>query len=101
MTPSGILLIDKEPGITSHDEVDKVRRLLKIREVGHGGTLDPIATGVLVCLVGEATKLSQYLMAEDKCYHVTIRLGVVTETGDVTGRILREVTGAPGLSPEE
>ena len=62
----GILLIDKDAGCTSHDVVDKVRRILKIRSVGHAGTLDPNATGLLVLLVGRATKASQYLMSLDK-----------------------------------
>ena len=72
----GILLIDKDAGCTSHDVVDKVRRILKIKGVGHAGTLDPLATGLLVILVGRATKVSQYLMSLDKVYEGEMKLGV-------------------------
>lgn len=62
----GVLLIDKPTGLTSHDVVDRVRRKLKMKRIGHAGTLDPMATGLLIILVGKATKLSQYLMSLDK-----------------------------------
>lgn len=87
---SGLFLIDKKQGVTSHDVVDDVRRILGIKEVGHAGTLDPLATGLLICLVGEATKLSQYVMSEDKSYLVDVRFGVTTDSGDLTGQVLTE-----------
>jgi tRNA pseudouridine55 synthase len=87
---NGLILIDKNNGSTSHDIVGQLRKILNMRAIGHAGTLDPMATGLLICLVGEATKLSQYVMAEDKSYRVGIKFGVVTDTGDITGRVLRE-----------
>lgn len=87
---NGLLLVDKEAGMTSHDVVHKLRKIFKIKSIGHGGTLDPLATGLLVCMIGEATKLSQYVMAGDKTYEVGIRLGVKTDTGDITGNIIEE-----------
>lgn len=84
----GVLTIDKPEGLTSHDVVQKVRRVYGIRQVGHAGTLDPIASGVLVLLVGSATRIAQYLQEDDKEYHLTLRLGVTTDTQDITGEIL-------------
>jgi tRNA pseudouridine55 synthase len=86
---SGILLVDKAAGMTSFDVVGLVRRRLGARRVGHAGTLDPDASGVLPTLVGEATKLMAYLSDQDKEYLATIRLGVVTDTQDLGGRVLR------------
>lgn len=86
--PSGILLIHKPSGPTSHDIVAQARKILKTREVGHTGTLDPIASGLLILTVGRANKLSQYIMAGKKDYIVTVRLGVETDTLDREGRIL-------------
>lgn len=93
MIPAGVLVIDKPRGPTSHDVVARVRRALKTREVGHAGTLDPMATGVLVIAVGEATKLVPWLTAHDKAYRTTIRLGVATHSQDAEGDVLetREV----------
>jgi len=88
-TPNGILIVDKPKGITSHDVVDVVRRLLKVRKVGHAGTLDPIATGVLVILVGKATKKSNLLMNNDKIYEVQMKLGITTDTGDAFGKVIK------------
>lgn len=90
----GLLLIDKPKDITSHDVVDQVRRALKTREVGHSGTLDPLATGLMVVLVGKATKLSPYIMDGNKSYRVEVQLGVRTDTLDITGQIIesKEVT---------
>jgi tRNA pseudouridine55 synthase len=82
----GVLVIDKPRGPTSHDVVARVRKILRTREVGHAGTLDPMATGVLVVAIGEATKLVPYLTAEDKSYEATIALGVATDTLDAEGR---------------
>jgi tRNA pseudouridine55 synthase len=85
---NGLLLVDKPGGITSFDVVRRVRRWCGTRQVGHCGTLDPSATGVLPVAVGSATRLVEYLMAGDKEYEATIRFGVVTETQDGDGRIL-------------
>jgi tRNA pseudouridine55 synthase len=93
ITPTGILIIDKPTGFTSHDVVSLVRRATKIRQVGHAGTLDPMATGVLVVCLGQATRVSEYLLGHDKAYRATIRLGVETNTYDADGEIVatREV----------
>jgi tRNA pseudouridine55 synthase len=88
----GILIIDKPEGWTSHDVVARVRRVLKEKRVGHTGTLDPFATGVLVLLVGRATRLAQFLAGAEKEYEATIRLGFSTDTGDLTG-VMREGGG--------
>ena len=85
---SGIIVVDKDKGMTSHDVVDLVRRRFVLRKTGHAGTLDPNATGVLVLLVGSATKLSQKLSGEDKMYRALMKLGVRTDSGDVTGKIV-------------
>jgi tRNA pseudouridine55 synthase len=85
---SGILVIDKPGGPTSHDVVGHVRRSLGARRVGHAGTLDPMATGVLVLVVGEATKLVPWLMMHDKAYEATIAFGVETDTLDADGRVV-------------
>jgi len=80
------LIIDKPQGMTSHDVVDFVRKKFKIRKVGHCGTLDPMATGVLVILLGKATKLSAKLSGSDKEYVCTLRLGMTTDSQDATGK---------------
>jgi tRNA pseudouridine55 synthase len=89
--PSGVLVIDKPRGPTSHDVVARIRRALGTREVGHAGTLDPMATGVLVVAVGEATKLVPWLTAHEKAYEATIALGVETDTLDAEGHETRRV----------
>ncbi len=81
----GLLIIDKPEGMTSHDVVDRVRRILKTKRVGHTGTLDPFATGVLVMLVGKATRLAQFLDKDEKEYEAVIQFGFETDTGDRTG----------------
>src|SRR5258706_3843140 len=81
----GVLIIDKPAGLTSHDVVARVRRILRERRVGHTGTLDPFATGVLVVLVGRATRLAQFLSGAEKEYEAVIRLGYATDSGDLTG----------------
>src|SRR5262249_34875872 len=81
----GVLVIDKPAGLTSHDVVARVRRILRERRIGHTGTLDPFATGVLVVLVGRATRLAQFLSGAEKEYEAVIRLGYSTDTGDLTG----------------
>ncbi|MBM3221289.1 MAG: tRNA pseudouridine(55) synthase TruB [Candidatus Rokubacteria bacterium] len=89
--PSGIVVVDKPAGVTSFDVVGLVRRRLGVRRVGHAGTLDPDATGVLPILLGEATKLMAYLADHEKVYRAVVRLGVRTDTQDLTGRVLSEV----------
>ena len=86
----GVLLVDKPAGMTSHDVVAVARRALGTRRVGHTGTLDPFATGLLVLLVGHATRLQPYVDGEPKVYEATIRFGVETDTGDPTGVAVRE-----------
>ena len=86
--PCGVLLINKPAGLTSHDVVGRVRRLFGTRRVGHTGTLDPMATGVLVLLIGRAAKAAEYLAVHDKCYEATLQLGLTTDTEDTTGEIL-------------
>lgn len=83
---SGVLIIDKPPGMTSHDVVAKVRRLLSIRQVGHFGTLDPFATGVLPLSVGKATRFAQFYLKSRKAYEGAIRFGYSTDTYDATGK---------------
>ena len=82
----GVLIIDKPAGMTSHDVVARVRRILGERRVGHTGTLDPFATGVLIVLAGRATRLAQFLSGASKEYEASIRLGFSTDTGDLNGR---------------
>jgi len=86
----GVLAIDKPAGPTSHDIVDTVRRTFGFRKVGHGGTLDPQATGLLLLLVGKGTKLSARLMSSDKSYEGTLLLGTATDSQDRTGKVLKE-----------
>jgi len=82
-----VLIVDKPTGITSFDVVRNVRRAARIRQVGHGGTLDPLASGVLPICIGQATKLAQFLLDADKAYEVTLRLGVETDTDDADGAV--------------
>ena len=93
--PSGVLIVNKHAGVTSHDIVGKIRRLYGTRQVGHTGTLDPMATGVLVVLIGRAAKASEYLASDRKQYRATLRLGVTTDTEDVTGATLSETDTIP------
>jgi tRNA pseudouridine55 synthase len=88
--PCGVLIINKPQGPTSHDIVNKVRRLYSTKKVGHTGTLDPMATGVLVVLIGRAAKACEYSLSDRKIYTATLRLGIETDTEDTTGNILRE-----------
>ena len=96
----GVLLIDKPSEHTSHDVVARVRGILKMKRVGHAGTLDPMATGLLVVLLGKATKLSQYLMSVDKTYSGSISLGRTTNTQDAEGEVL-ETRPVPEFSEEQ
>jgi tRNA pseudouridine55 synthase len=84
----GILLVDKPSGMTSHDVVARLRHRLGLRQIGHAGTLDPLATGLLVVLVGRATKVSQYLTSLDKEYEGTFELGKVTDSHDADGEVV-------------
>lgn len=83
----GLLLVDKPSGMTSHDVVSRVRRLAGTKEVGHSGTLDPLASGLMVVLLGEATKLSSIVTEGDKAYEVQVQLGIETDTLDITGQV--------------
>ena len=87
---NGILLINKESGLTSNAVIQKIKRILKVKKIGHAGTLDPLATGLLVVLINQATKLSDYLLNEEKEYLAEITLGVATDTEDSTGEIIQE-----------
>src|SRR6266545_6321424 len=92
LSMDGALIIDKPAGMTSHDVVARVRKIIGERRVGHTGTLDPFATGVLVILVGRATRLAQFLSGAEKEYEAVIRLGYATDTGDETGVRLESQT---------
>ena len=91
----GLLIIDKPAGPTSHDVVSRMRRLLREKRIGHCGTLDPAATGVLLLVVGRATRLSQFLSASDKSYEAVVRLGFATDTADAEGQPIGPVWRAP------
>ena len=97
---NGLLIIDKPLGMTSHDVVARARRLLREKRIGHAGTLDPLATGVLALCVGHATRLSEYLLGEDKAYGGVIKLGEQTNTDDAEGEVIatREV---PAISDDD
>ena len=85
---NGIVVVNKPNGLTSHDVVDKVRKKFRIKKVGHAGTLDPLATGVLVMLIGKTTKLSRQFTSFDKAYRATMKLGVRTDTADTQGKVI-------------
>ena len=89
-TPDGLLLVDKPAGVTSHDVVNAARRALGEKRIGHGGTLDPFATGLLVLLVGRATRLLRWLHDEPKVYAATVKFGAETDTEDLDGQVTRE-----------
>ncbi len=91
----GVLIVDKPSGLTSHDVVGRTRHILHERRIGHTGTLDPFATGVLVLLLGKATRLAQFLSGVDKEYEAIIRLGYATDTGDRTGNPLAATAAKP------
>src|SRR5438046_10343725 len=90
VTPDGVLLVDKAEGMTSHDVVALVRRNLQVRKVGHCGTLDPIATGLLLITVGRGTKVQDLLMREEKEYAGTLVMGVTNDKQDRQGEVLRK-----------
>jgi tRNA pseudouridine55 synthase len=87
---NGLLLVDKPVDVTSHDVVARARRILGNRNIGHAGTLDPLASGLLILLIGEGTKTSDYLLNGDKTYELKAKLGVTTDSMDITGKVTRE-----------
>ena len=95
--PCGVLIVNKPEGITSHDVVGKIRKLYGTRKVGHTGTLDPLATGVLVILLGRAAKAAEYLVADRKTYKARLTLGLTTDTEDITGKVLSESDAIPAF----
>lgn len=95
--PCGVLIVNKHAGVTSHDVVNRVRRLYGTRRVGHTGTLDPMATGVLVVLVGRAAKAAEYLVSDSKRYRAVMRLGMTTDSEDITGEILTKTDAIPAI----
>jgi tRNA pseudouridine55 synthase len=99
-TLDGLLLVNKPAGMTSHDIVDFVRRKFNLKKVGHCGTLDPMATGLLMLVIGKATKVQDLLMSEDKEYSGTLKLGETTDTQDAEGQII-EKKEVPHLSEEQ
>ena len=94
-TVTGVLIVNKHEGVTSHKIVSILRKLYDMPKVGHTGTLDPLATGVLPILLGRAVKAADFLLAEDKCYTAELKLGITTDTQDVTGEILTECGKIP------
>lgn len=96
----GLLLVNKPTGCTSHDIVDFVRRRFGFKKVGHCGTLDPLATGLLMLVIGKATKLQDLLMSEDKIYAGTMKLGIETDSQDSDGEVIAEKP-VPDLTPEQ
>ena len=86
----GLLIADKPKGPTSHDVVEELRKKLKIRKIGHAGTLDPFATGVLIIGVGNATRLLEYMKDLRKTYRVKMKLGIITDTFDITGNVVEK-----------
>jgi tRNA pseudouridine55 synthase len=96
----GLLFVDKPSGPTSHDIVAKIRHHFRILKVGHGGTLDPMATGLLIILLGKGTKISERVMGHDKTYEGTFRLGISTDSQDADGRIVAE-TDASAITAEQ
>ena len=93
--PSGVLIVNKHGGVTSHDIVNKIRRLYGTARVGHTGTLDPMAVGVLVVLVGRAAKAAEYLSSDRKAYRAALKLGITTDTEDTSGAVLTESNKIP------
>lgn len=96
----GVLPVDKPAGATSHDVVAAARRALGERRIGHTGTLDPFASGLLLLCVGEATRLAEYLTGADKCYDARLRLGVATDSGDLEGEVVFSSEGWRDVTPD-
>ncbi len=97
--PNGIVIVDKPEGMTSHDVVSRLRRIFGTRRVGHSGTLDPLATGVLPVFVGRATRACEFALCDEKSYIAELRLGLSTETQDITGAVVEEK--AVSVTPDE
>ena len=97
--PCGVLLVDKDQGFTSHNAVALCRRVLQTKKVGHCGTLDPMATGMLIVVIGKATKMQDLLMCEDKVYTATMKLGVETNSQDADGEVVA-VRSTEGITEE-
>jgi tRNA pseudouridine55 synthase len=89
-TTDGIIIVDKESGTSSFKIVEEIKKILKVRKAGHAGTLDPFANGILLVLLNQGTKLSPFLMSQDKVYRATLRLGIETDTQDLTGNVIKE-----------
>ena len=100
MSNFGVILIDKPPDITSFDVVKKLRKITGIKKIGHTGTLDPFATGLLQICIGKATRVASKLTNEDKTYLATCQFGIQTETGDNTGEIIKQEK-PPKISKED
>ena len=86
---SGIFLVNKSEGVTSHDVIHKIKKKFNIKKIGHAGTLDPLATGVMVVLINQATKISNFLLFNDKCYEIEMNLFSETDSGDITGNVVK------------
>lgn len=97
---NGVIIVNKPSGITSQDVVTEIRKYLKVKSVGHAGTLDPLASGVLPILVSKGTRISKYLIDHDKEYIATLKLGKQTDTGDITGEVIKE-SAIPESAMEE
>src|SRR5690606_5807577 len=98
----GVLLLDKPEGLSSNHALQRAKRALDARKAGHTGTLDPFATGLLVCCLGRATKISSYMLNADKGYIATLRLGEETDSGDLTGNIVSQApSGFQGVTQAE
>ena len=98
---NGVIIVNKPSGITSQDVVTEIRKYLKIKSVGHAGTLDPLASGVLPILISKGTRISKYLIDHDKEYIATLRLGKQTDTGDITGEVIEESNVPKSAMDEE
>jgi tRNA pseudouridine55 synthase len=96
--PCGVIVLDKPGGMSSHDVINRVRRSLGVRRVGHAGTLDPMATGVLVVCVGAATRIIEYLRTDPKVYEAAVTFGIETDTQDITGNVMRRAVAEPAVA---
>jgi tRNA pseudouridine55 synthase len=99
VTYEGVPLVDTATGMTSHDVVNRARRIFGMKKIGHAGTLDPMATGLLILLIGRATRLSQYLMSLDKIYEGSMTLGITTDSHDAEGEVV-STRPVPDLDPD-
>ncbi len=98
MQPSGIVVLDKPEGLTSARAVGRIKKMFGARKAGHAGTLDPFATGILVCMLNQATRLGRFLLAGEKTYEAVLHLGIETDTQDVTGRVVKRHTLDAGMT---